>query len=101
MDVKATVVKIALKKMFKDGHFDICTIDKCLRISGGIKNLETYNIMSALHCIDYGDMEEDMRQWLVAASIDMVTSRGFDLSVFDVLTNESIINIDDYQSKLA
>ena len=33
-ELKLQSIQIALKKMFNDGYFDICTFDKCAKLAG-------------------------------------------------------------------
>jgi len=72
-------VRIALKKMFKDGHFNICTIDKCIRISGIHVPKEEYDCWSALHCVDYKKMEVNFQKEL----FESVIFRFAQIPVFD------------------
>jgi hypothetical protein len=54
--IEILVAKTALKKMVEQGYFCICTIDKVLKISGGIPDPRDYQMLSALHCVHYKDM---------------------------------------------
>jgi hypothetical protein len=54
--IEILVAKTALKKMMEQGYFCICTIDKVLKITGGIPGPRDYQMLSALHCIHYKDM---------------------------------------------
>ena len=54
--IEVMVAKTALKKMMEQGYFCICTIDKVLKISGGIPDPRDYQMLNALHCIHYKDM---------------------------------------------
>jgi hypothetical protein len=84
-NLEKEVLKTALKKMFKDGHFSICTIDKCLKLSNTIPDKKIYENMSALHCINYSDMSDGLRKWLFENTLLMFNGNGFDLSVFDIM----------------
>lgn len=84
-NLEKEVLKTALRKMFKDGHFSICTIDKCLKLSNTIADKKIYESMSALHCVKYSDMSEDLRKWLFENTLLMFNGNGFDLSVFDIM----------------
>ncbi|EKT3962754.1 hypothetical protein ABF179_002327 [Flavobacterium psychrophilum] len=87
-EIQKQVVKIALKKMFTQKHFSICDIDKCIKISQIIPNKVDYNTMSALHCVDYSDMNKDVQNWLLQTVEDMFVGSGFDLSFLE--TKETI-----------
>ena len=84
-NLEKEVIKTALKKMFKESHFSICTIDKCLKISNTIPDKSIYNNMSALHCVYYSEMSEDLRKWLFENVILLFNNNGFDFSIFDVM----------------
>ena len=84
-NLEKEVIKTALKKMFKESHFNICTIDKCLKISNTIPDKSIYNNMSALHCVYYSEMSEDLRKWLFENVILLFNNNGFDFSIFDVM----------------
>ena len=80
-------LKLALKKMFSDGWFDICTINSLLKLTGSIPDSETLKIMQSVHCVKYADMPEDFRQWLFEESILMFQKNGFNFNKFEVLDN--------------
>ena len=82
-DIQKQVVKIALRKLFTAKHFSICDIDKCLKLSQIIPNKKDYDTMSALHCIDYSDMNKDVREWLLNTVESMFMGSGFDLSFLE------------------
>ena len=84
-NLEKEVIKTALKKMFKESHFNICTIDKCLKISNTIPDKFVYNNMSALHCVNYSEMSEDLRKWLFENVILLFNNNRFDFSIFDVM----------------
>ena len=63
--IKQQILKLALKTMLKKNHFDICTIDKQLKITGITPNQEDYDLMHSLHCISYSEMNDDIRNWLL------------------------------------
>jgi hypothetical protein len=66
-----TAIKLALKKMFSDSHFSICTIDSCLKLIGIVPDKDIYQIMQTVHCVQYKEMDNDFRQWLIEQSIFM------------------------------
>lgn len=96
-DIQKQVVKIALKKLFTAKNFSICDIDKCLKISQIIPNKKDYDTMSALHCIDYSDMNKDVQQWLLHAVEEMFMGSGFDLSFLD--KEVKVINIQEKEPR--
>lgn len=86
---KKTALQLALKKMFTEPHFNICTIDSCLKLTGSIPSPEIYKIMRSVHCVNFMDMPEDFRQWVFENTIAMFQNNGFDLNKFEVLDNET------------
>ena len=61
----------ALQKMIQsDGHFSICTIDRCLDICKIRIPKERYNIYHACHCLDWREMLPDFRNKLIAMILD-------------------------------
>lgn len=78
-------LKLALKKMFTQSHFSICTIDSCLKLTGVIPNKDIYKIMHTVHCVDFKEMDEDFRQWIFEQSILMFQQNGFDFHKFEIL----------------
>ena len=80
-EIKSRVIQTALKDMFKGGHFNICNIDKCLKIAGTVADQETYEMLSALHCVDFKAMGIDVRQWCFEATLNLFDNTGFDLEM--------------------
>ena len=93
-EIQKQVVKIALKKLFTQKYFSICDIDKCLKISQIIPNKTDYNTMSALHCIDYSDMNKDVQDWLLTSVENMFMGSGFDLSFLETKKEIEVKTID-------
>ena len=74
--------------MFQGSHFNICDLDKCLRITGTIPNKQDYDSLSALHCVDWSAMSPQLRQGVLEKTVSMLSSESFDLSVLDMALNE-------------
>lgn len=72
-------ITIALKKMFQGGHFDICVVDKCLKIAGAIPQSADYTALSAVHCVQWADMPAGFRQQVFVKTLEMFTHTGFPL----------------------
>ena len=82
--IQKQVMTVALKKMFTSSHFSICTIDNCLKLSGIIPDKKIYDTMRPLHCIDYKDMPDSVRNWLLDQVKEMFEyDNSFDLSFFE------------------
>lgn len=81
--------KAALKKMFEDTHFSICTIDKLLKLTGCIPDKKDYQALNALHCVHYSDMDKDLRQMVYLKSLQMFDNEGFDTDLIGGLFNDT------------
>lgn len=85
--IKLSVVKTALNAMLKKGHFNICAIDQCAAILGATpKGSESYIMLNALHCVDWGEMPEAVRVRIPDMIHDCLLSGGYRLSVEDIFT---------------
>jgi hypothetical protein len=81
-------VLTAMKKMFKGSHFNICDVDKCLKITGSIPNQRDYNALAALHCVNWSEMSPELRRAVLEKTVTMLSSEGFDLSALEMIFNE-------------
>lgn len=61
-ETKRLVVQAVMGNLFEKSYFDICTIDKVCKIIGSRKAGEAYNLLSALHCVDYSAMSPELRE---------------------------------------
>jgi len=52
----------ALNKMFKQGHFDVCTLRNVAEMLSVPLGGEAYRILQTLHCIDFASMGEELRE---------------------------------------
>lgn len=73
---KATTT--ALKSMFDGNHYNICAVDKCLKLTGCIPNKKDYLALSALHCVDFSDMDKDLRNMVLMKTMQLFEEPGFD-----------------------
>lgn len=87
-DLTKEVVITALRHMFEKGWLDICTIDKCLKLTGAIPDKRDYEILSALHCIHWSEMSQGLRQEVYDKTIAMISGTGFDLSSLTMVFNK-------------
>ncbi len=94
MDIyqKQTII-IALKELFSNPSFSICTIDKCLKIANIIPNNKDYECLSALHCINYSKMPLNYRQEVFNKVIAMFQSISFDFEEIESLMSSNITEI--------
>jgi hypothetical protein len=61
---------LALKKMFTQNYFDICTIDSLVKASGVLVPPETYAAWRLLHCVHYDTMSPEFRAALMEQVIE-------------------------------
>ena len=59
--LKQMAAMAALNKMMKQGHFSICAIDSVGKVLGVSVQCESYSILNALHCVDFSDMQPELR----------------------------------------
>ena len=58
-------VEAALKKLFSQSYFDICTINKIGETIGvNPKQSPNYSALSLLHCVNYSDMPSHVKNEL-------------------------------------
>lgn len=59
------VVQSALKKLFDESHFSICTVDKIGALIGtNPQKHPGYKWLNALHCVHYSEMSQSVRDEL-------------------------------------
>ena len=58
------VVVQSIDRLFKANHFSICDIDKVCQITGASTRTDAYQLLSALHCVEYADMQPSLRERL-------------------------------------
>jgi len=76
------IINLALDKLLnKKSYFDICIVDKVaetLNVNPGIN--PDYRFLSTLHCINYSDMSNDLKEKLPAMIMAVLSGR-FDISL--------------------
>jgi hypothetical protein len=86
--VQQLAIETALKEMVRQGHFSICTIDKIIKMSGGIPCGESYKTLSLLHCVNFRDMSP-----LLVKELPGLLTRVLNGPVLRFEREVSIINI--------
>jgi hypothetical protein len=82
----------ALKKMFKGGYFDICTVDACAKIIGCIPPSNPYNALRAIHCVNWGDMQSSFRNDVVEKVMVCLSSPTIDFScIYEVFRENKTV----------
>lgn len=61
---KAQIVSTAITQMYKGGHFNIITMKEIANLCGIIIPDETLSAMRLLHCVNFGAMPAETRDWL-------------------------------------
>lgn len=83
--ITTMTVQTALLAMFRKGWLDICTIDKCAKLMGIVKGGQAYELLSALHCVNFTDMPRDLAE-AVPGMIGEVL-QGFSIPTTPNVTN--------------
>ena len=60
-DVKHVAAVTALNHMMKKGWVDVCCIDSVAKILGVAPNRAAREVLHALHCVNFGDMPQQLR----------------------------------------
>ena len=74
--IQQLAATVALKKMLDNGYFCICTIDKILKMSGGIPSAKDYEILSTPHCVNFRDMPPELLRGLPVILQRVLNSEG-------------------------
>lgn len=59
--IKELAAMAALNKMFKQGHFSICTIDSVAEMLCINPRGRAYSILRTLHCVDFSAMPKELQ----------------------------------------
>lgn len=60
-ETKRLVVQTAVTDLFEKDWFDICVLDKLLKILDGRKSGKAYDMLRLMHCVHYDRMPPDLR----------------------------------------
>lgn len=71
LETKYETVRTALKHMYDDGYLSICTIDKLVKLLDVAPPAETYQMLSALHCVHFAEMSKELRAKVMQAIMDL------------------------------
>lgn len=64
-DLDNSIAITALKKMFNGSHFNICCFDQVAKMLCVIVPTRTRERLHPLHCIDWGDMPDEVRVFIL------------------------------------
>jgi len=83
-DFQRMAATTALKDMFENSnHFNVCVVDKLLKLTGCIPDKKDYQALSLLHCVSWVDMEPELRQMVQLKTMQMFDTPGFNLEAIE------------------
>lgn len=85
----------ALKVMFDSNYFDICTVNKCIKLSGCIPpDPKDFQALNALHCVHFSEMSHNLRNMVLAKTMQIFETPKFDTEVIGALfkTDSKMLN---------
>ena len=65
-DKKRQATLLALQNMNKENHFNICTVNNIFKLHNIKPSPERKEFLDLFHCMDWGEMDEDMRTFINA-----------------------------------
>jgi hypothetical protein len=78
-DFARRACEAALRRMFRPNwHFDICTVDSLVKVTKIVPPKAEYEAMRLLHCVDWREMDPDLRDEAVRRLL-----AWFELPAFD------------------
>jgi len=81
------IVETCLRDMVDRGWFSVCEFDKCVRLLKVCVPDETRHALAPLHCVDFGKMPPDVRDYVLETCAQL-----FDLPVL-VLRGGKLVNV--------
>ena len=84
-ELKQQAIQSALRKMFNNKYFDVCTFDKCVTLAGVLVPTEIKNFLEPLHCVNFSDMPKELRGAVIEAITLTLGQNRFDISFIDRL----------------
>jgi len=90
-EIQKMACQAALEKMIRDGYVCICTIDKILKITGGIPDRKDYEVLHVLHCVHFREMPKDLLRGLPVILARVIGSEGL---MFDISTDCKTLLLD-------
>jgi hypothetical protein len=84
------VVVQSIDRLFKAKFFSICDIDKVCQITGASTRTDAYQLLSALHCVEYADMQPSLRERLPHLVREAITP-AFAMSPATAIATQDLI----------
>ena len=72
-EFEARAVVDSVNRMFKSNFFYICTVDKCMALTGATRTKD-YNALHLYHCVGFDKMSEDVKRFVFKATMDNITN---------------------------
>lgn len=79
-EIQKMAIRAALAKMIRDGYLNICTIDNILKMTGGIPDRRDYDILHALHCVHFREMESELLRGLPVIVQRVINAPGIEFN---------------------
>lgn len=92
-DIKLMAAQAALTKLVQGGHFSICTIDKIAKMLSVKPEREAYQILSALHCVDYNQMSPELMAELPNLISRVLQSPSFEASRINIVSSGTFMRL--------
>lgn len=73
--MKMLVAKTSIQSLFSKSYFSICSVDTLMKLNNVTlceETQEVYDLLRALHCVDYGQMPRELVNSLPAAVMSLV-----------------------------
>lgn len=84
--MKTEVIKTKLKHMFKESKFfDVTGFDALIKLANVIVPKDVYDMLHALHCVDYSSMSSKLRKELYQTVLECFNEEGFNLDAIDLI----------------
>jgi len=73
-----SIALTAVRKMLKGRYLDITTVRSVCEVIGANANGAAFDMLSALHCINYADMPRDVREGIPALMREVFSQAKID-----------------------
>lgn len=88
-DIKMLTVQAALRKLTEQSYFDICAIDKIVKLLDVKPDADAYAILNTLHCVDYNKMPAELLAALPDVIMKVLKSPTMDISRVNIISHET------------
>lgn len=88
--LKSDALRLGLRELFTGHHFNVCKLDKLLKLYNITPCADIYHALHALHCVHYCDMSRDQQERIYATVLSLFTVETFNLELIDHLAEEVV-----------